>query len=160
VLRFFFDGVPETESARVAVNALAEQDADTASIPLETLAYRESEALVHYPYGEQECAMCHEESSLGDMVEPQPGLCYLCHEDLAETYNYLHGPVAGGYCTACHDPHRSENAHLLKLVGQQLCFYCHKQVSVLKNEMHQDLEGMSCLDCHNAHGGEDKYIFQ
>jgi predicted CXXCH cytochrome family protein len=160
LLHFFFDGVPETDSTVIADKELSEPDADTAAFALEKLAHIDPEEMLHYPYGERECAMCHDERSLGNMVEPQPGLCYLCHEDLAQSYNYLHGPVAGGYCTACHDPHRSKNPHLLRLSGETLCFYCHRQASVLKNEMHQDLEGMECLDCHNAHGGDDKFIFQ
>ena len=160
MLHFFFDGVPGSDSAVMAANEPAEPVADTAAISMEALAYIDQVEIVHYPYGEEECALCHDERSLGNMVEPQPGLCYLCHEDLAQSYDYLHGPVAGGYCTACHDPHRSENHHLLRLPGEALCFYCHKQASVLKNEMHQDLGGMVCMDCHNAHGGDDKYIFQ
>jgi predicted CXXCH cytochrome family protein len=160
MLHFFFDGVPQSDSALMAGIPSVANGADTAASPLEKIAHADPEVMVHYPYGEEECAMCHDERSLGNMVEPQPGLCYLCHEDLAQSYNYLHGPVAGGYCTACHDPHRSKNDHLLRLTGEPLCFYCHAKASVLSNEMHQDLEGMLCLDCHNAHGGDDKFIFQ
>ena len=94
------------------------------------------------------------------MIEPQPGLCYICHEDLAEQYNYLHGPVTGGYCSACHNPHKSEHEKLLRYTGEALCYYCHEAESVLQNEMHEGLDGMLCTDCHNPHGGEDKYIFQ
>ncbi len=114
---------------------------------------------VHTVLKTGKCSSCHDQNSLGNMLEPQPGLCYMCHEDLSTLYKTLHGPVAGGYCTSCHDPHRSENEKLLKYTGEQLCFYCHKAESVYKNEMHQDLEGMECIDCHNPHGGEDKYIF-
>ena len=160
MLHFFFDGVPESDGAALSDSKPPGPRPDTSALTFETLAALEREENMHYPYGEKECAMCHDERSLGDMVEPMPGRCYLCHEDLAGSFNYLHGPVAGGYCTACHDPHRSENDHLLRFTGMDLCFYCHRQSGVLKNEMHQDLEGMKCLDCHNAHGGDDKYIFQ
>lgn len=160
MLHFFFDGVPQSDSALMTGIPAVANGADTASSPLEKIAHTDPKVIVHSPFGEEECAMCHDERSLGNMVEPQPGLCYLCHEDLAQSYNYLHGPVAGGYCTACHDPHRSKNDHLLRLTGEPLCFYCHRRANVLRNEMHQDLEGMLCLDCHNAHGGEDKFIFQ
>ena len=160
VLHIFFDGVPEADSS-LAENELG------GSVPTDSSDYvdaaftlTEPKVMIHYPYEERECASCHDEQSLGRMVEPQPGLCYICHEDFSERYNYLHGPVAGGYCTACHDPHMAENEKLLRLRGEELCFYCHKAESVLANEMHEDLDGMLCTDCHNPHGGEDKYIFQ
>lgn len=115
---------------------------------------------IHYPYAEKECVACHDEQSLGRMTEPEPGLCYICHEDLSGIYAYLHGPVAGGYCSSCHNPHSSEHESLLRFSGDQLCFHCHTEEDVYRNEMHSDLDGMACTDCHNAHGGEDKYIFQ
>jgi predicted CXXCH cytochrome family protein len=160
VLHFFFDGVPETDSSYLAGIDTGRVSPDTVAYSQELLVLKDPENHRHYPYEERECASCHDEKSLGNMLEPQPGLCYICHEDLAESYSYLHGPVAGGYCTACHDPHQSENEHLLKLSGEALCFYCHREEDVLKNEMHQDLDGMPCMDCHNPHGGDDKYIFQ
>jgi predicted CXXCH cytochrome family protein len=160
VLHFFFDGVPETDSSQLTGMDTAIVSPDSGAYFQEVFASSDPEPYEHYPYEEQECASCHDELSLGTMVEPQPGLCYICHEDLAGTFNYLHGPVAGGYCTACHDPHRSENHFLLKLTGDALCFYCHNQERLWKTEMHQDLDGMLCMECHNPHGGDDKYIFQ
>ena len=133
---------------------------DSSSSSEGILALSDPDGFIHYPYGERECASCHNEQALGSMLVAQPGLCYICHEDLSTQFSYLHGPVAGGYCTACHDPHRSENEKLLKRTGEVLCYYCHESKSVLANEMHADLEGMLCMDCHNPHGGEDKYIFQ
>ncbi|MCK5065893.1 MAG: hypothetical protein KAR16_00580 [Bacteroidales bacterium] len=159
-MNFFFDGVPETDTADVNLADLEETSIDSMGPTEELLALEMPSHMVHYPYEERECASCHNELSLGTMVEPQPGLCYICHEDFSTVYNYLHGPVAGGYCTSCHDPHMSESGKLLRLTGDDLCFNCHREVSVLQNEMHEGLEGMFCTDCHNPHGGEDKYIFQ
>ena len=160
VLHVFFDGVPEADTTQ-AINEKREGvPADSSDYVEGALASAEPEGMIHYPYEERECASCHDEQSLGSMVETQPGLCYICHEDLAERYTYLHGPVAGGYCTACHDPHRSENEKLLRMTGEELCFHCHEAERVLGNEMHADLDGMLCTDCHNPHGGEDKFIFQ
>jgi predicted CXXCH cytochrome family protein len=160
LLNFFFDGVPESDTTRVTAMHPSGVEADSLEGSGLLAAREVPSRLLHYPYEEGECATCHNEASLGTLVEAEPGLCYLCHEDLSDIYKYLHGPVAGGYCTACHDPHMSESAGLLRMTGDELCFYCHEQASVLKNEMHQDLEGMSCTDCHNPHGGEDRYIFQ
>jgi len=160
LLNFFFDGVPESDT--LLAGTMDPEDAAPDSLALsEGMPVLSGPShTVHYPYEEGECASCHNENSLGTLVEAQPDLCYLCHEDLSASYGYLHGPVAGGYCTSCHDPHRSKSGKLLRLTGEALCFYCHEKESVVKNEMHQDLEGMFCMDCHNPHGGEDKYIFQ
>jgi len=160
VLRVFFDGVPEADSTSAGQMDSGSVQAEASGSEETIMALALPEPFIHYPYEERECASCHSEQSLGNMVEPQPGLCYTCHEDLSGQYSYLHGPVAGGYCTACHDPHMSENQRLLRITGDELCFYCHEKESVLRNEMHEDLEGMLCTDCHNPHGGEDKYIFQ
>ena len=159
LLNFFFDGVPESDSTSlVAVQGIVQ--ADSTGQTGEELVQEEQSVWIHYPYAERECAACHDEQSLGSMTEPEPGLCYICHVDLSEDYAYLHGPVAGGYCSSCHNPHSSENEKLLRFPGDQLCFYCHAESDVYSNEMHEDLDGMVCTDCHNPHGGEDKYIFQ
>lgn len=158
LLTFFFDGVPHTDSTDVKDVALDDISIDSTSQLTET-SLEVPMVYVHYPYEEKECGSCHDPNSLGTMVEPQPGLCYMCHEDFNNQYTTIHGPVAGGYCTSCHNPHRSESEKLLRFTGAQLCLHCHEAESVYKNEMHQDLEGMECTDCHNPHGGEDKYIF-
>jgi predicted CXXCH cytochrome family protein len=160
ILHLFFDGVPEADSAAIVPPETMGAEADSSGFRETLAATSETLHYLHYPYEERDCGACHDQQSLGNLVEPQPGLCYTCHEDLSARYNYLHGPVAGGYCTACHDPHSSVNNHFLRITGDPLCFYCHKRESVLENEMHQGLEGMVCSDCHNPHGGEDKYIFQ
>jgi predicted CXXCH cytochrome family protein len=160
MLNFFFDGVPENDSLQAELAAVEEFPADTMKAREALLVRQEKSRFVHYPYEEGECASCHNKQSLGSMVEPQPGLCYLCHEDLSELFTHLHGPVAGGYCTSCHNPHESGSGKLLRIAGDELCYFCHLEPSVKKNEMHQDLDGMFCMDCHHPHGGEDKYIFQ
>jgi predicted CXXCH cytochrome family protein len=160
LLHIFFDGVPEADTVATAQEESGDMPADSASNS-ETLAASALHGLyIHYPYEERECGTCHNEQSIGSMIESQPDLCYTCHENLADQYKYLHGPVAGGYCTACHDPHMSENEHLLRMTGKELCFHCHQAESVQRSEMHQGLEDMLCTDCHNPHGGEDKYILQ
>ena len=160
LLNFFFDGVPESDTVQAQLADQGEIKSDSLGQAEALLALDKPKRMLHYPYEEGECASCHNERSLGTMVEAQPGLCYSCHEDQSTVYAYLHGPVAGGYCTSCHDPHVSEAEKLLRRTGDALCLYCHTRESVEKNEMHQDLDGMFCMDCHNPHGGEDKYIFQ
>ncbi|HCW93030.1 MAG TPA: cytochrome C, partial [Flexistipes sinusarabici] len=43
---------------------------------------------------------------------PFSDTCLSCHKDLnnlLESMDYVHGPVAAGYCTICHSPHKSTN---------------------------------------------------
>ena len=160
LLTFFFDGVPESDSTRLEQHVSRDVPADSANTGAEDSLEVAQTLFIHYPYEEKECGSCHDPEALGSMMEPQPGLCYSCHEDLNDHFQYLHGPVAGGYCTSCHDPHMSEKAKLLRFTGEELCFYCHQAESVFRNEIHEGLEGMTCMDCHNPHGGEDRYILQ
>lgn len=158
ILTFFFDGVPNNDTSQIVLADSAAADTDTTEISEGMDYQRVALRVVHYPYSERECETCHDPNSLGSMIQPEPGLCYQCHEDLGTLYNYLHGPVEGGYCTACHHPHQADEEKLLRFTGKELCFYCHIETDVIQNEMHQDLEEMTCTDCHNPHGGEDKYI--
>ncbi len=160
LLTFFFDGVPIADSTETVSKELVSELVDSSDQVMAASLLQSPLIFNHYPYEERDCASCHDQNSLGNMIEPQPGLCYTCHEDLTTRFKYLHGPVASGYCTSCHDPHMSEAEKLLRFTGQLLCLHCHTAESVFKNEMHQDLDGMECTDCHNPHGGEDKYIFQ
>lgn len=159
LLNFFFDGVPENDTAQMAQREGAGEQVDTAFVVSAAELKSASEQLVHIPYLERECGVCHDEKSLGSMVQPEPDLCYQCHEDYSDTYNFVHGPVAGGYCTACHNPHQSEEESLLRLSGQELCLNCHDSEAVFQNEMHMDLGETSCMECHNPHGGDDRFIF-
>ena len=158
LLTFFFDGVPQSDTTD-AIPLQSGQPEDTTLLAEESTSRATMFQTVHYPYGERECAMCHDENARGNMVVPEPDLCYICHEDFSDTYNYVHGPAAGGYCTACHDPHMSKEQHLLKRTGQPLCLFCHDETAVFKNEIHEGLGDISCMECHNPHGGEDRFIF-
>ncbi len=158
LLTLFFDGVPAQDSQLPVASSDTLATGPMAGEATEGTVEERSSLVVHYPYAERECSMCHDPGSLGRMLEPQPALCYMCHEELGSVYPVLHGPVGGGYCTACHDPHSSPGPALLRFTGQELCFYCHTEEDVMKNEMHEGLDGMACTDCHNPHGGEDQYM--
>lgn len=158
ILSFFFDGVPGSDTSHIVSPDTISVQKDSVRITEDADLEKVAVMVVHYPYAERECESCHDPGSLGSMIESEPGLCNLCHEDLGILYNYLHGPVAGGYCTACHNPHQSKYESLLRYSGEELCFYCHIEADVSQNEIHQDLGNMVCMDCHNPHGGEDKFI--
>jgi predicted CXXCH cytochrome family protein len=70
---------------------------------------------------------------------------------------FLHGPVAAGECSVCHDSHGSDYKNLLTIDPNELCFSCHE---VTKNELekfefvHEPMEGQ-CDGCHDVHGAND-----
>jgi len=57
-----------------------------------------------------------------------PALCGSCHEKRLFEGKLVHAPVAAGMCTACHDPHASNNVGLLKKDPAALCLDCHAHV--------------------------------
>ena len=69
-------------------------------------------------------------------------------------YKLLHGPVASGFCSACHEPHLSKMEHLLKYNKQELCIYCHSFEDIKRSRAHDGIKETNCLSCHDAHGGE------
>ena len=113
----------------------------------------------HEPYASKECDICHDKTAMGQLTDSQPDLCYMCHSDFTQEFNFLHGPVAGGYCTACHNPHMSKSKSLLIRTGQELCLYCHDSNQIYKNENHEGIEDYNCTECHNPHGGDNKYYY-
>ncbi len=153
-LTFFFDGVPDTV-APVHNQDSVLQTGNNNQPENTILPAPETNRFIHPPYQDRECDICHSE---GALTMPQPQLCYQCHEDFSTKYTFVHGPVAGGYCTACHHPHMG-NKHLLLRKGQDICLFCHEKEQVFKNENHDGIENTNCTECHNPHGGEDRYFF-
>ncbi|MCI0522492.1 MAG: hypothetical protein L0Y37_02455 [Bacteroidales bacterium] len=158
LLTFFFDGVPPADSAD-AESSVVPDESDFNSevfraVPVEvTIGYS-----AHYPYSENVCFSCHDEKLKSDLIMPQPDLCYACHSDYSTEYKYIHGPVAGGYCTTCHNPHMSKNKKLLVRTGQPLCLECHEAQAVFENSAHGKIADNECISCHNPHGGDDSFI--
>ena len=76
----------------------------------------------------------------------------MCHSDKVD-FKYLHGPTSAGDCTACHNPHESDNNALTVKDGPELCLTCHfdmQEVMKKKNVHPAILSG--CTSCHNPHG--------
>lgn len=154
VLSFFIDGIEDSTGveSRDTVITVKEKNKDRATINVfETTNF-------HEPYKGKQCDICHQATGSNKLTDPQPILCYNCHDDFSTKYSFLHGPVASGYCTNCHHPHMSKNKKLLKRTGQKICLECHELNDILKNEIHSSIENTDCTDCHNPHGGEDKFL--
>ena len=159
MLSFFFDGVPPPEAG----SATASPAAKSVPVIADTIPLPETDTVpgqfYHYPYQEQYCSSCHDENSKGEMIDSEPALCYNCHEDFSLSLPYLHGPVSGGFCTECHNPHMADNKMLLIRRGQKLCLYCHDTASLKEAGNHENLGEMDCAECHKPHGGEDRFMF-
>jgi predicted CXXCH cytochrome family protein len=157
VLSFFFDGVPDPNlKIELIVDSVNTND-NRENLEL---ADREKPPgiYVHAPYEDEKCGDCHNINRIGEFIKPQPELCYLCHTDFNEKFSFLHGPVDGGYCSACHNAHKSKNQYLLINSDQQLCFNCHDNATVNESVFHADVKNTSCTECHNPHGGDKKSL--
>lgn len=143
------------------------------------------------------CLACHDPhaSNYADQLKMQPAdLCLSCHnreynsgKDKIKNMKALldqnkdhHGPIREKDCSACHNPHGSDNFRLLrayfppvfyapyKASNYQLCFMCHEDtiaeekftttLTGFRNgnqnlhyvHVHR-LKGRTCRACHNPH---------
>ena len=86
--------------------------------------------------------------------------CYGCHDDKIGEFaqDYVHGPVAGGACTICHDPHGSDFAHTLNQPAGMLCLSCHDMDPTLYEVEHQPVVNGQCVDCHDPHATMNRWV--
>ncbi len=104
----------------------------------------------------EKCAGCHDRPERGYAVAaPQEKLCYRCH-DRQDAKKIVHGPLGGGDCTACHDPHGSGNAALAKARHETLCVSCHDQES--SAEHFRRSKGKACTACHEPHSSDKQFL--
>lgn len=158
-LSFFFDGVPDLVDVKEAVVMDSLQTA--ASDTKDQLSQVSKSALyLHRPYLEKECASCHNQGRMGSLSEPQPALCYQCHDNFGEQYTSEHGPMAAGYCSECHNPHRAKQKNLLVRTRQDLCFGCHETSVISESVFHNIVEESDCIACHDPHGSNNHSLLQ
>lgn len=111
------------------------------------------------------CKSCHEsetpdETKARELAQQVPKLCYRCHEDESKAFAHVHGPVAVGQCLFCHDPHKSEHAHLLKHKPPQLCALCHTPADLASIEKHLESSHVDCLECHSSHASHERFLLK
>ena len=92
-------------------------------------------------------------------------LCFQCHDQMQaklKAKKYLHGPVAGGNCEGCHNPHTSSDSNLLKVKSDELCLGCHteKKAEFDKATVHSPVREGNCLGCHDPHGASNKFYLK
>ena len=161
-LVFFFDGVPpltgELEGAAYA-DSLDPNAPPDPNRPPEIVWYQHEPSLG--------CEACHGDrkkrgfSRQVNLVAPLPDLCYQCHDELRDLPGDVHGPVAIGACTFCHEPHRTVNKHLLKKPAPELCYQCHEaEVIAFFDSKHADPSYENCNQCHEGHASENSGLLK
>lgn len=161
-LTTIFDGVPSLPPAEDLCEDYAaqlEMASDMSTMdgePKETL----KSGSVHEPYGEKDCAGCHETGKSNELIRPRTELCFVCHVDFIQG-DHVHGPIAVGDCLACHLPHQSNHSALLVKDRSEICSKCHRE-DRLAAGMHERLSsrGMPCVECHGAHFGNNQYFLK
>lgn len=78
-----------------------------------------------------------------------------CHSAMGKG-KFVHGPVAVGECSACHEPLNGK--HKFKPVNDVagLCYQCHDKKDKMKNVHPPVKEGM-CTSCHDPHQSDFKF---
>ncbi len=155
LLSFFFDGVPkeDTNTEQLAADSLFREEPLSDSIL--ALAPAAPPLYYHKPYLEKNCTACHDKNAVGNLLKPEPELCYGCHENFSTKFKTLHGPVDAGFCSACHLPHMSQNKGLLSAPGNEHCFPCHITYEVKQPPDHVEIGDKRCIKCHDPHGIKD-----
>ncbi len=104
----------------------------------------------------EKCAGCHDRPDRGYAVSgPKETMCYRCH-DRQDARKNVHGPLGGGDCTACHDPHGSGNAALTSARHETLCVSCHDQES--SAEHFRKSKAKACTACHEPHSSDKQFL--
>ena len=115
----------------------------------DTVTYR------YHPEAEK-CAGCHAEPSRGYVVSGRKDtVCYQCH-DRKDGKKLIHGPLGGGDCTTCHDPHGDMYPALTVAKAEGLCVACHDQASSEKHM--RESKAVGCVTCHEPHSSGKEFL--
>lgn len=120
----------------------------------------------HTKAEDKTCIMCHELGTglqamfAGEDFTANP--CFKCHNDKIKSFDqeYVHGPVAGGSCIVCHNPHGSEFEHSLNVPEILLCASCHSNIEdeLEENDLHQPFKNGDCAKCHDPHSTNNRWV--
>jgi predicted CXXCH cytochrome family protein len=115
----------------------------------DTVTYR------YHPEAEK-CAGCHAEPSRGYVVSGRKDtVCYQCH-DRKDGKKLIHGPLGGGDCTTCHDPHGARYPALTVAKAEGLCVKCHDQSHSEKHM--RESRAVGCVTCHEPHSSSKVFL--
>ena len=130
-------------------------------------------ARVHWAVAdERSCMNCHTAHASREpklVSAKMTQLCATCHADTiarGERSPTKHAPIRDGNCTACHDPHASDNVLMMKEAQvNEGCGKCHDYQKHASHPIGEKLRdprnrnlSLDCLSCHRAHGTEYKNL--
>lgn len=148
-------------------------------------------ARLHWPLADKTgCLHCHEAHASRQkklLNSDEAALCGRCHAETVDWQAKLrdreareksasrsrvekgalsHQPVRDGRCTACHQPHGSDAADLMRHESPiEGCGACHDWLKHSSHPMgakHQDQRNrnlsVDCLSCHRSHGTGNRYL--
>lgn len=127
----------------------------------------EGRGTVHAP-AREDCGGCHEVTIAETgtrvaLVESEPALCLICHDDLAEAaagdVAVPHYPVTDS-CLTCHEVHAGSHPALLAAPKSELCGGCHAQDELNLSHGDQITDSTDCSRCHQPHGSDHEHLLR
>ncbi len=125
-----------------------------------------SESAYRHPLTESaECSQCHARAQQSgpcpsggfELVEEDSALCERCHE--VPGVAKRHSVIRTLGCSACHDPHGSNNPRQLKRPPEApLCQHCHEDIQGAF--VHTPVKDGNCLGCHDPHRGDAAMLLE
>lgn len=126
------------------------------------------------PEGSMKCSDCHNPHGGFELKQVRLATggdapCLKCHTDKQGPFVFEHAPLKIEGCTACHQPHGSNNPKLLKRNEvRQLCLECHSDVGAILGvntpNFHDQTNPrfQNCTTCHvKIHGSNaDTHFFR
>ncbi len=124
-----------------------------------------SQKVPHQPFLEKRCTACHtphdpKTNATRLKAKDLDTLCSQCHaadrqKKIADQMKMgnTHPPFKKAWCTACHDPHASDNPVMLRLPETDVCITCHNMYARFgtKQVQHAPFARQACLGCHDPH---------
>ncbi|MBI4821720.1 MAG: hypothetical protein HY791_36000 [Deltaproteobacteria bacterium] len=148
--------------------------------------------VVHKPVAEGKCTECHSPHGSPDPFNIVRGdgkaLCFSCHSAMRKACDPMvercvypteepkvkHKAIERYGCTACHDPHATDNPFRLIKPVVELCQSCHVDkpdgLHVTNfvqgghrikggRDPHRTERPFTCVSCHNPHGSDNPRMF-